>query len=99
MSFRRFRIQLQCAVARFARALQMRFVIAAKEMDVGRCHAGPRVREIRIELNGSPKHLARELYVLARPFLEELSPAQIEFVRRDVTRGALKQPALLALCE
>src|SRR5262245_58182828 len=97
MSFRRFRIQLQRAIARFARALQVRFVIAAKEMDVGRCQAGPGIREIRIELNGSPKHLARELYILARPFLKEFSSTQVEFVRRDVTRGAPKQAALLAL--
>src|SRR5262249_7398286 len=81
VSFRRFRIKLQRALARFACFLQMRFVIAAKEMNMGRCQAGPGAREIWIKLNRSLKHLPRELDVLARPFLEELPSAQIEFVR------------------
>ena len=57
----------------------------------------PGASEIWIELSRALKHLSSELYVLARPFLEELASAQIEFVGLHVSGRPFNQIARLAV--
>ena len=67
----------------------MRLAVGPREMHMRGCQPSPCASEIWINLSRSLEHLSSQSYVLARPFLEQLPSAQIEFVRFDAGRGAL----------